>query len=453
MSRNRFWVMLAATALLAIGLAAPPASGAHAAAALPTCTPDTTDFHADSCAVTALTDHSVAMTWTTTPVNPFCSGGASDGCIFQFFATFGVSLAGGPIDKDDTVNGSCPDAASNQNFSFPNVNTSGPGSVGGSDDMAVANADALTCGIVFTWDADTQFPLNTAINMTEGNGQGNLETPDEDHSFGAVFETPGPHADFAVEADRDDPGAFTFTDRSFSVVPHATITAEKWTSTDGGDGEHRIWTHTFDKDGTYDVTLKVTDSSDKIDEITKQVTVTTAGSSGSSASIEVREVLKPAADTGRFDLDVGAKTVKAKAGNNDHGVAHVKAGSHIVSQIATTVGLTHYGVALACTKNGKRYLTATASGVSVKVSGGDSVVCTFTDTRGAKEHCDVPQLAGTSLAAAKAMLKKAHCVAGKVSKPKHPTKGATLVVGRSSPAAYAVRAKNAKVGLTLVVKT
>jgi hypothetical protein len=463
MGRVRIWAVSAAAAALVIGLVAPAtgaaesASAHHAiAAAKPACTADTADFPDDTCAITALTGHSVSMTWTTTPINPYCNIGTPDPCIFEFFGTFGVSMAGGPVDKDDTISGSCPTASANPNFSFPFVGSNDVGDEGGSDDIGVANASALTCSFRMTWDPATQFPLDTVVGMTEEDGQGDIQN-NSDHTFGATMPTPGPHAAFTDVVDKDEPGEYTFTDKSFSLVPWVTIKSEKWTSSDGDHGTGRVWNHTFDADGKYDVTLDVTDSSGKsgssgkTDEVSHVVKVTDAGgSSGSSASITVKEALSPASDAGRFDLLVGKKTVKANAGDGDHGVAHDKAGAYLVSQSAKTVDLTHYGVSLSCTKNGKKDFTTKSWAGSVKVSGGDAEVCTFTDTRSTKTHCDVPQLAGDSLAAAKKALKGANCKPGKVSKPAHPKHGAKLVVGHSTPAAYAVTAKGKKVSLVLV---
>jgi PKD repeat protein len=335
------------------------------------------------------------------------------------------------------VSGSCPDAANGGVFTS------------GSADIGLLNGDPLACSATWIWDPTTQYALQAYLSMTGLDGQGDLENPDEYHTFGVNLPPPGPNAAFTSAAG-SDPGAFTFTDSSFSVIPHVTITDEKWTSSDGGDGTGPTWDHTFDKDGTYDVTLEVTDSNGNTASVTHPVKVTTAGSGGSSASIEVKEKLSPSHDAGRFDLRVGAKKVKAKAANGDHGIAHMSAGTYLVRQVARTVGLTHYSVAMRCTKNGKQSLSASSTAGSLKVSAGDSVICTFTDTRTTSTHCDVPVLTGKSKGAAQKALAKAHCRLGAVHKA--ASAGSAPVVTSSSPGAYAVRKKNTKVSIHLAKK-
>jgi hypothetical protein len=63
--------------------------------------------------------------------------------------------------------------------------------------------------------------------------------------------------------------------------------------------------------------------------------------------------------------------------------------------------------------------------------------------------CRVPKLKGKTLKAARKALTKAHCLLGKVRKPRHPH--GRLVVRRQSPAAGKVRAKNTRVTVTLAV--
>jgi PKD repeat protein len=282
--------------------------------------------------------------------------------------------------------------------------------------------------------------------MTELNGQGDLESPDQDHTFGANLAPPGPFAAFTAAAG-SDPGAYAFTDTSYSLVPHVGITDEKWTSSDDGDGTGSTWDHTFDKDGTYDVTLDVTDSNGNTNSVTHQVKVTSVGSGGSSASITVKEKLSPPHDAGRFDLMVGAKKVKAKAGNGDRGIAHVTAGTYVVRQVARGVALRHYAVSMRCTKNGRKSLSASASGGAVKVAAGDAVVCTLTDRRTKASHCDVPMLLGKSKASARRALTRARCRLGAVHIAK--SAGSSPVVASSSPAAYAVRKDKTKVSVVL----
>jgi PKD repeat protein len=397
---------------------------------LPTCLTDTADFPADTCTITGLTDDSVSMTWTVTPVSPYCTISADDDCIYSFQSVFDMSLQG---TNTFTVSGSCPGAVAGGTFTV------------GSADIALMDADPLTCSATWTWDRASEFPQQVFLGMTEITGQGLLETPDQDHTFGANLAPPGPYAAFTSAAGSGQ-GAYTFTDASYSLVPHVGITEENWTSSDGGDGTGATWDHTFDKDGKYDVTLEVTDSNGNTDSVTHQVSVTSAVSRRSSASITIKEKLSPAKDAGRFDLMAGNKKVKSKAGNGDHGAVQVKAGTYLVRQLAKTVALSHYAVRMRCTKNGHQDLSASASAGAVKLAAGDAVVCTFNDTRTSVSHCDVPALAGKSKAAAKRALTKAHCRLGKV---RSKAAGRSPVVEASSPAAYAVRKKGTKVSLVL----
>lgn len=408
--------------------------GAANATTKPACTTDSADFPSDSCIVTAMTDDSLTMSFTTTPIYPYCQINGTSQCIYSFFGQFGLSVSGpGTV----TDSGSCPDASQNASWTAA------------SDYIGLANGSALACSITFTWDPATQFPLNVAINMTELNGGADTVMPEKDHSFGVTLPPPGPVAEFKATPSGSDPGEFAFTDQSYSLVPQVTITHEHWDSSDGDTGTGATWDHTFDKDGKYDVTLVVTDSNGETGEITHEVNVTTAGS-GTSASITVKEALSPHSDQGRFDLYVDSKVVKAKAADGEKGVAHVKPGRYGVLQVATTVGLTHYGVSLDCTKNRHHDFTKSAYAAVVKVSGGDGEVCTFTDTRTKVDHCDVPLLAGQSIAAAKKALRAAHCTVGPIHKPAH-SNPAKLVVGHTSPAAFAVTKAHHSVSIVAVV--
>jgi PKD repeat protein len=420
-----------------------------AANVLPACNADTADFPGDSCSVTAVTAHSVSMTWTTAPITTtYCTVNGPTPCIYQYFASFTISLGGSStLNGDDHLSGSCPAAASNATFAFPATGSGESGAVGGSDDVGLANADPLVCSITFNWDPATQFPLDTALKMVEGDGQGDIIPPDYFHTFGATLPPPGPVAAFTATPDSGEPGAYTFTDKSYSLVPHVTIASEAWTA-DNADGDGPTWTHTFPKDGKYPVSLTVTDSNGNSSSVTKDVDVTTTGA-GSSASIKVIEALTPASDSGRFDLYVGTKPVAKNTGDKGNGTAAVPAGNYLIRESAATTALDHYGVTLRCTRNGKHLLTSTSSADTVKVSAGDAVVCTFHDTRTKTLHCDVPKLIGKTLTTATTALRHANCRLGHVTRPKHVTKSTNLKVSANSPSEYAVRARNTKVTLTL----
>jgi beta-lactam-binding protein with PASTA domain len=91
----------------------------------------------------------------------------------------------------------------------------------------------------------------------------------------------------------------------------------------------------------------------------------------------------------------------------------------------------------------------------VTVNADTAVTATFTKEAPpppppAEEKCVVPKLKGLTLGKAKSALTKAHCKAGKVSKPKK-AKGA-LVVKSSKPAAGTVLPAGSKVDLKLAPK-
>ena len=394
------------------------------AATAPACTADTTHFPSDSCSVTALTDHSMTESFTTVPKYPTCQNGAPDPGTFEMFGQFALSMAGPGAGADDVkISGSCPDADANMTFTTP------------TDYVGDFNAEPQTCSITWTWNAATEFPLDSAINMTEEDGEAITDSPMADHTFGVTLPPPGPVADFTATPSNSDPGEFTFTDKSYSVISNVTIKHEAWSTSDGDSGTGKTWDHTFAAIGTYQVDLTVTDSNGKTASTSQHVKVTGVG--GGSASISVKEALSPVGDQGRFDLYVGTKLVKASAGDGDHGVAHVTPGRYLVVQRAMTVGLTHYGIRLSCTKNGRHDFTTASYGATVKVSAGDAEVCTFTDTRSTANHCDVPQLAGRSLPAAKRALRAADCAVGKIHRHKH-AKPSSLVVRSTAPQAFAV---------------
>ena len=179
-SRTRLSIFFAVGAVaLALVLPTPgsgPASAATgpATATLPGCT--ATIVH-DSCAVTALTDDSVTMTFTATPAYTYCNIGTPDPCIYQFFAQFDLSTVGA---GGGGVSGSCPGA--NQNKSWTTA----------SDYIGLFNASALSCSITWTWNAATTYPLNASIQMTELDGSAITDTPMEDHGFGVTLPPPGP---------------------------------------------------------------------------------------------------------------------------------------------------------------------------------------------------------------------------------------------------------------------
>ena len=111
--------------------------------------------------------------------------------------------------------------------------------------------------------------------------------------------------------------------------------------------------------------------------------------------LEVRKVLQPADDAGRFDLQVDGGTQKANAGNGDStGPLPVSAGPHTVGEAGgTRVGggptdVSAYQSNIACQdRNGGGHVVGGAGPgpLKVTVSDGEDVVCTVTNAaRGGK---------------------------------------------------------------------
>jgi hypothetical protein len=96
-------------------------------------------------------------------------------------------------------------------------------------------------------------------------------------------------------------------------------------------------------------------------------------------SITVVKHLNPTTDTGLFNLSVGSTVVASNVGHNGQGTAHdLKAGNYLVSETAgTNTTMSNYGSLVSCT-NGATGTTST----TVNLAAGQSVTCTFTNTRG-----------------------------------------------------------------------
>ncbi|HUD68700.1 MAG TPA: hypothetical protein VMQ40_00530 [Acidimicrobiales bacterium] len=74
-------------------------------------------------------------------------------------------------------------------------------------------------------------------------------------------------------------------------------------------------------------------------------------------------------------------------------------------------------------------------------------ICTFTDTRTAARHCDVPELIGVPLAAAHASLTSSSCALGHVTTTGTPGAGKVQKVIASVPGAYLVLSSGTPVAL------
>jgi hypothetical protein len=104
------------------------------------------------------------------------------------------------------------------------------------------------------------------------------------------------------------------------------------------------------------------------------------------ARLEVRKVLSPADDPGRFDLQIDGKTYASAAGNGGTtGERVVKAGTHTVGETARNgIDLDDYTISIAC-KDGNGEGSTVASGnartLSLRLAENADVVCVVTNTR------------------------------------------------------------------------
>jgi uncharacterized repeat protein (TIGR01451 family) len=114
---------------------------------------------------------------------------------------------------------------------------------------------------------------------------------------------------------------------------------------------------------------------------------TTTVTSTSTGQLEVRKVLAPMLDPGRFNLQIDSATVKADASNGDTtGKQTVSAGPHLVGETAGTATLpSGYTSTISCKDQGgtgSEIASATNAGpLSVNVAANADVVCTITNTR------------------------------------------------------------------------
>ena len=101
-------------------------------------------------------------------------------------------------------------------------------------------------------------------------------------------------------------------------------------------------------------------------------------------TIEVKKVLSPSADPGRFNLLIDGTTEASNVGNGGTtGVETVVTGSHAVSETAGTgTSLTDYTITYVCTRNGTQFASGSGASVpSFTVNDGDTIVCTFTNEK------------------------------------------------------------------------
>lgn len=319
-----------------------------------------------------------------------------------------------------------------------------PATINGAGDVrAPSGSISLACTANWSWPGG-DYPTSWTVQLVEQDGEG-IDPPNPGHPFSLTRPTPAPHAAF-TSAPGPGFGQFVFTSASTSV---AGGMHEEWTADDGSSGVGPTWTHTFATTGTHEVTLWVEDTANGYD--TRGIAthyVSFAGSpSNGSTTITIYEHTSPPKDSGRFALAVDAHAYATKTADGDVVVVNVRPGRHSVLQDAVNTPLTYYGVTLTCQKNGRSDLHGNAVSLTVHLASGDREACRFVDTRTTVKHCDVPNVVGKSLHAARSALKAWHCLTGRVTRPKSG-KG-RLVVRRQSQAPGSVDSSKAKIALWL----
>src|ERR1051326_6128001 len=116
-------------------------------------------------------------------------------------------------------------------------------------------------------------------------------------------------------------------------------------------------------------------------------TLTCTYTNTASGTIEVKKVLSPTTDTGKFDLKIDSTTFNNSGsgfGNNGTtGAQSISFGTHSVSEVAHTgTTLNDYTATYSCSKNGNTLTSGSGATVSnLSVAAGDAIICTFTNTR------------------------------------------------------------------------
>ncbi|MCX6388319.1 MAG: VWA domain-containing protein [Solirubrobacterales bacterium] len=102
-----------------------------------------------------------------------------------------------------------------------------------------------------------------------------------------------------------------------------------------------------------------------------------------AGSIEVVKSLSPNTDPGLFDLKIDGTTKKTDATDGGTtGAVTVKAGTHVVSEVAGSVGnLADYTSSILCLKGDERVPPTDGTSLEVTVADGDHIKCTITNTR------------------------------------------------------------------------
>ncbi len=99
------------------------------------------------------------------------------------------------------------------------------------------------------------------------------------------------------------------------------------------------------------------------------------------ATITLRKTVSPTADAGRFNLSVGTTVVASAVGDGGSGSGSFAPASYRLKETASNRPLTNYASSFACTVNGSAGPSGTGTAVTLNVSAGASVDCTFTNVR------------------------------------------------------------------------
>ena len=101
-----------------------------------------------------------------------------------------------------------------------------------------------------------------------------------------------------------------------------------------------------------------------------------------TATVEVKKVVVPADDLGRFNLVVNGNVSATGGDGTTTGSVVVGVGTATVSETAEPgTDLSNYETTIACTRNGQPVTPVQGTQASIAAASGDAIVCTFTNSR------------------------------------------------------------------------